>query len=169
MHRETERAVSSAKHLTEEQLSDLLLDQGTAAAQQHVSLCQPCRRELDHLRASIADFNDLSLAWAEHRAPRIPVPSRAAIRWNAVPAWSAVGTAAVSAIILLGAHERHIQSNVSSLAAEASAQASIVADDNRLLLAIDQDIRVSHQTPADLSALGLAQTSPARTASGLEN
>lgn len=167
---------NSSYHLSDDQLAECLSDCAPASAVQHLASCALCRDELEILRSSLADFNDLSLAWAADRAPaRIPVPSRSALRWYGAPVWSALAAVLTAAVFLTAVHEhtRHAQTVTTASAAPQIASqiaSSSPEDDDRLLLAVDQELRISQQSPVSASELGLPHRGSAQnTDRSLEN
>jgi anti-sigma factor RsiW len=134
-------------HLSDEHFSDLLAgDNAPEAAMLHLERCNHCREELVELRSGMASFKQASLAWAQAEAPRrVPVPSRWDIRRHVLPAWS-FAAAMVVAVAAVGVrHEvtnREIaQQTVASVAVAANAPTgNEQAEDNRLLMSIDQEL-----------------------------
>jgi hypothetical protein len=143
----------NTQHLNDEQFSDLLAGEtpGNFAAL-HLEECVVCREELTSMQTAVGDLRVLSLRWAEERAPRITVPSRWTLGWQALPGWS---TAAM--LLLFGvALGTHIQSPVHSAPTVSQSQTvsaptqDELAQDNRLLQSIDQELNqeVRPQVPA---------------------
>jgi anti-sigma-K factor RskA len=133
----------TGQHLTDEQFTDLLSGDCPLDASRHMLACAQCQCEFRRVQASIEDFVTLSLKWAERRASAsIPTPSAFVRGWRSASSWAAAA-AVLAAAVLFGVHqERMLAPEAVSVASNQSAQsASEVADDNRLLMAIDKEIR----------------------------
>lgn len=147
-------------HLTDAQFTDLLSGTETPGTLHHVHACSTCAAEFERVRSSMESFNGLSLAWAQREAPsRIPVPAIPERRWFFTPAWSmAGGLAAVLAVAGLAAgtfldHSHHTAAPAVEVAATAPTNASL-SDDNRLMAAIDDELRRPDPAVAQAEALG---------------
>ncbi len=91
-------------HLSEEQFSVLLLEQGDAATRAHLADCVDCSAELERVRESLTSFNALGMEWAELRSSTlgpVQVPARDGRRMPLV--W-ATATAVVVGVIFAGMH-----------------------------------------------------------------
>jgi hypothetical protein len=145
----------TGQHLTDEQFTDLLSGDYTTDASRHMLACARCQVEFDRVQASIEDFVTLSLEWAERRASTsISAPSAFLRGWQSANSW-AVAAAVLAAAILFGVHEgRLLVPDVISVASSQPAEsASEVADDNRLLMAIDKEIRWQTESPISIDDL----------------
>jgi hypothetical protein len=144
----------NALHLSDEQFSDLLAgetaDHATAA---HLTTCATCRQELSSMRSAVGDLRELSMRWAEERAPRITVPSRWTLGWQAVPGWSTAAMVLLFGIAIGG----HVQSPFQPTSTAVNQTQTVtaptedeLAQDNRLLRSIDQELseQVRPQVPA---------------------
>jgi hypothetical protein len=158
----------TGQHLTDEQFTDLLAGDYTTDASRHMLSCAQCQVEFERVQASIEDFVTLSLEWAEPRASTsISAPSAFLRGWQSASSW-AVAAAVLAAAILFGVHQgRLLSPNVISVASNQPAEsASEVADDNRLLMAIDKETRWQTESPIsieDLTApVGRPHTQPSR-------
>jgi hypothetical protein len=145
----------TGQHLTDEQLTGLLSGDYTADARGHLLTCAQCQEEFDRVQASIDDFVTLSQEWAEPRASTsISAPSAFVRGWQSASSWAAAA-AVLAAAILLGVHQgRLLSPDVNSVAGSQSSEpASAVADDNRLLMAIDKEIRWQAESPISIDDL----------------
>lgn len=151
----------SHTHLTDEQLDGLLAEK-TADEQtmMHLKACADCRGELESMRAAVGDLRELSMQWAEERAVRVQVPSLWTRRWHAVPGWGAAVAALLLCGIAIGVHEqgagrsaavpRDAMSQISRMQRPVEPSADVLAQDNRLLRSIDDELsrQVRPQVPA---------------------
>jgi hypothetical protein len=152
------------QHIPDEQFADLLAGGiPDCDAATHLDTCASCRRELASMRLAMNELRELTLQWAEGHAHRIVPPSRWTLRWHSLPGWSAA-----TSVLLLGlALGVHIQSGPRSPSPEIDQAQTIsvpsdgeIADDNRLLQSIDQELnqQVRPQVPA--SELSISSRSP---------
>ena len=132
-------------HLTEEQFAGLL--SGGCDTNGHLLECAQCRHELRTVQASLEDFASLSLEWAEERASKSISTRSVLLRgWQSASAWTAAAAAVLTAAVLFaGQHQRNPQA-FSVVATQAADSDSEVADDNRLMMAIDKEMRWQPQT-----------------------
>jgi hypothetical protein len=162
----------TGQHLTDEQFTDLLSGGYTADASRHMQACAQCQGEFERVQASIEDFVTLSLEWAERRASTsISAPSAFVRLWQSASSW-ATAAAVLAAAILFGVHQgRLLSPDVVSVAGSQRAEsASEVADDNRLLMAIDKEIRWQPESPISIDDLTAStDKSHTRLARGLRN
>jgi hypothetical protein len=162
----------TGQHLTDEQFTDLLSGDYTGDASRHMRMCVQCQGEFERVQTSIGDFVTLSLEWAERRASTsISAPSAFVRGWQAASSW-AVAAAVLAAAILFGVHQgRLLRPDVTSVAGSQPAEsASEVADDNRLLMAIDKEIRWQPESPISINDLTASAGRPhARLSRGLRN
>jgi hypothetical protein len=131
-------------HLTDEQFAGVLC--GECDHSDHLLGCPQCRQELRNVQASLEDFASLSLEWAEQRASTSISTRSVLLRsWQSASAWTAAAAAVLTAAVLFaGQHQRTPQTI--SLAPHAAVSESEVADDNRLMMAIDNEMRWQPQT-----------------------
>ncbi|HEY4358460.1 MAG TPA: hypothetical protein VGN16_22120 [Acidobacteriaceae bacterium] len=158
----------TTSHLTDEQFSDFLADDSASQeAIAHLDACEHCRAELAELHSAMGSFNEISLAWAEVEAPRrIQSPTSWQIRRRTLPAWG-LAVATMMAVAAIGIHrELDLRSpavpTVST--AEVTAPSSgELAQDNRLLMSIDQELsyQVQPAVPVNHRAHGTSRY-PAR-------
>jgi hypothetical protein len=162
----------TGQHLTDEQFTDLLSGDHTADASRHMHACAQCQCEFERVQASIEDFVTLSLEWAGPQASTsISVPSAFVREWQSASSWT-TAAAVLAAAILFGVHQvRLLSPDVISVAGSQSAEsASEVADDNRLLMAIDKEIRWETESPIPLDDLTASAGRPhAQTSRRLRN
>jgi hypothetical protein len=135
-------------HLTDEQFAGLL--SGGCETSDHLLGCAQCRQELTTVQASLEDFASLSLEWAEQRASTCISTRSVLLRgWQSASAWTAAAAAVLTAAILFtGQYQRRTQTpQATSVAGSQAADSdSEVADDNRLMMAIDKEMRWQPQT-----------------------
>jgi hypothetical protein len=137
----------TGQHLTDEQFTELLLGEYCIEASRHMEMCAECRSEFERVQTSIEDFGTLGLLWAQQRpAPRVCTP------W--LRGWHAVGTRTAAAVLLAAVlfgtyQEKRMEPPVADSAATATpaCSESEVADDNRLMMAIDNEIRWQADSP----------------------
>jgi hypothetical protein len=145
----------TGQHLTDEQFTDLLSGDYTTDASRHMLACAQCQAEFERVQTSIEDFVTLSLEWAERRASTsISAPSAFVRGWQSASSW-ATAAAVLAAAILFGVHQGWLLTpDVISVASSQPAEsASEVADDNRLLMAIDKEIRWQAESPISIDDL----------------
>jgi hypothetical protein len=131
------------RHLSDEQLSELLYGCSPIDACRHLLTCDQCSAELKRLQACLNDFASLGLAWADNRAA-VSISAPSALVRN----WHAVSTAAAAAVVLAAAvlFSVHPQSSVqvpatAAVAGQPAAFGSDIAADDQLMKAIDTEIR----------------------------
>ncbi len=136
-----------ARHLTDEQFSDLLAGQSpSASVEMHLAACAHCRGELAAVEGTLTNFNVFSLTWAQREAPRKVRTPSAWVLWVAsIPGWG-IGLAGAGAacLVALGlgmpiAHEPE-PAETASVVIPVPSDAQI-AKDNQLLVKIDQKLR----------------------------
>ena len=145
----------TGQHLTDEQFTELLSGDCPMDASRHMMACAQCQHEFERVQASIEDFVTVSLEWAERRASTsIAAPSAFVRGWQSASSWAAPA-AVLAAVILFGVHrEGMLTPDVISVAISQPAEsASEVADDNRLLVAIDKEIRWQTESPISIDDL----------------
>ncbi len=132
-------------HLSDAELSDLLAGEAPADHTRiHLAACDYCRGELETVQESLASFSGFSTRWANTSAPsRVPVPSRWALRLGGIPSWT-TGLAATALTGLLvfsfgpmGHAPRHGDAEHAITVPPSNTE---LADDNRLMLSIDQEL-----------------------------
>jgi hypothetical protein len=145
----------TGQHLTDEQFTELLSGEYPFDASRHMKTCAQCRSEFERVQASIEDFGAAGLLWAEKRpSPRISAPSAFLHGWHSLSMRTAA--AVLLAGILFGAYqEKKTQAPVAGIftAATPAHSESQVADDNRLMMAIDKEIRWQADSPVAVESL----------------
>jgi hypothetical protein len=135
-------------HLTDEQFSGLL--SGDCDTSDHLLECAQCRQEFKTVQASLQEFASLSLKWAEERASTSISTRSVLLRgWQSASAWTAAAAAVLTAAVLFaGPHQQRQQApQAISVAGNRAADSdSEVADDNRLMMAIDKEMQWQPQT-----------------------
>ncbi|MGI4829951.1 MAG: hypothetical protein ACRYFU_17405 [Janthinobacterium lividum] len=145
-------------HLTDEQFGDLLAGQvADAAAQAHLATCTQCRHELAEVQSATADFNAVSMAWALAEAPRqVHTPSRLLLLLGGRPSWQ-IGFAATAAVCLvalgLGLPTGHAHSSPGAQAAAEAPSTAELAQDDRLLQSINNELRYDPNAAFPVSEL----------------
>lgn len=150
-------------HLTDEQFGELTLGESPGSeARAHLEACEACRAELRAVTAGIRSFSSMGMLWAEQRAPGlVPVPSRWSVRLHAVPRWAVPAAALAIFAAAVGFHPEHrtaLAPEPAIVAETAPAPSSnVLAEDNRLMMSIDQELNsdVHPQVPvSELQARG---------------
>ena len=146
-------------HLTDEHFAELLSGEAAhPAAELHLQGCAQCREELGTLTVAAAEFNTLSLAWAQTVAPRrIAAPTRfERLVARGGPVWALGLTAALVA----GMVTTHFNSpaatgeqGIPAVMGTAPAAPSELAADNRLMQSIDDELQGSPQPAVPVSEL----------------
>lgn len=159
------KSIPRTQHLTDAEFSDLLAgelpDQPTRL---HLAACDYCRTELDSVRESLSSFSLVGTRWAEAAAPaRVPVPSRWALGLVPRPNW-ATGLAATAFTGLLvffysaPAHHAGPAAGTGAVAVAAPAPSNAeLAEDNRLMVSIDQEL--GYQTQSTIAGSGVHRVS----------
>ncbi len=138
-------------HLSEEQFSALLGGDVDAAAQQHLDACVECRKEMDTVRGSMESFSALGMEWAERRSATLPPVRLASGRGWHIPLVWAAGTAMVAAMVFAGWRMESPKPVEQVAAVYGPAVVPVaakvipvakkqIAEDNRLMLAISQEL-----------------------------
>ena len=146
-------------HLNDEDFADLLAgEEPNTAAEHHLFACAACREELSSLQAAANSFHALSFAWAQAEAPRLiqsPTPF-ARLLDRGRPVWALGLTSA----LLAGVVSTHVFRPGSmeptgipvAVTAPRSAPAE-VADDNRLMESIDNELQSSPEPAVPVDEL----------------
>ena len=156
-------------HLSDEQFSDLLAGELPGDdARTHLTQCAHCRGELEAVRSATGDFNAFSLAWAKAQAPRrVPTPSRWVLHLGVRPSWGLGLATALTACLLtvVVEHPWHTSAREIARAVASEPTTAELAEDNRLLLSIDQELRSDPEPAVAVSALLVADhpTAPPAT------
>ena len=147
------------QHLTDKEFGNLLAGEfpGTAA-ELHLAACDFCQQELDVVGGSLGSFRELSTVWAQHAAPvRVPVPSGLALRLGLRPSWGAgLAATAMTAMLAFGmglTGGSSAATKVVPTVAPVPPSNSELANDNRLMLSIDQELSYQAQPAVPASQL----------------
>ncbi|MCU1322601.1 MAG: hypothetical protein JWM43_2250 [Acidobacteriaceae bacterium] len=157
-------------HLGEDQITDCLIgSQLTAEVVAHLAYCEACNEKLAAFGMSVASFNTASLAWSEacpvpslHEASRIHAqrPFLAATWALAAGTLLVIGGSTVSTVLHRQNAERATTvASISASESESDSDAEI-AQDNKLLLEVDQAISTSDRSP--IQEYGLETTTGLR-------
>jgi len=150
-------------HLSDEQLSELLYadccSDCSTEARRHLSACVECQSEFRRVRSALEGLASLGLAWAEQRASTsISSPSVLVRNWQS----ASTGAAAAAALLLAGTlfavhQQKTVQAPQISLASNHQTDsASEVAADDRLMIAIDKEIRWQTQSAVSIQNFAVA-------------
>jgi hypothetical protein len=151
-------------HLTDEQFAGLLA--GGCDTSRHLLECAQCRQELRTVQASLEDFASLSLEWAEERASESISARSVLLRsWQSASARTAAAAAILTAAVLFAGQYQKRPQAVSVAATQAAVSDSEVADDNRLMMAIDQEMRWQPQALISANELAASGRRPRETLS----
>ena len=150
------------QHLTDAEFADLLAGCTPGrAAETHLNACEHCRGELETVSGSLGSFRLAGTLWAEAEAPkRVPLPARLALRRGLQPSPSMALAATVTAAVLLfglGAPPRPVQPSAAVRPALAAPSNAELAEDNRLMTSIDQELSYQASSKMAADALGAAQ------------
>ncbi|CAN5635111.1 hypothetical protein BH10ACI4_BH10ACI4_06740 [soil metagenome] len=163
----------SENHLGEDQITDCLIgSQPTAEVTAHLAHCEVCSDKLAAFGMSVASFNRASLAWSEAR----PTASlQAASRTYAQrPFLAATWAFAACTLLVIGGstvstvlHRQNAEraATVASIDASNASESESdsedqIAQDNKLLLEVDQAISTSDRSP--IQEYGLATSTGLR-------
>jgi hypothetical protein len=142
----------TSQHLTSQQFTDLLIGDCSLEVRRHVDTCQQCQDECKQVQSAIDGFGAAGLEWAEQRTPMsISASSQLFLQCRSLGTWAAA--ALLAAAVLFEVHQGWIvptavANNVTNQAVEST---SDVADDNRLMMAIDQEIRWQAESPLSIA------------------
>ena len=162
------------KHLTDAEFSDLLAGERTdEASRLHLADCEYCAEELRSVRASLASFDGLSSQWAFSAAPaRVPVPSRWALHLGLLPSWTTgLAVTAMTGLLVFNfgpAHFAHRQERLAPAAQTATVAVpsnTELADDNRLMRSIDQELGYGERSDESVQKLSSGDSKLDHTAS----
>jgi hypothetical protein len=142
----------TSQHLTSQQFTDLLIGDCSLEVRRHVDTCQQCQDECKQVQSAIDGFGAAGLEWAEQRTPMsISASSQLFLQCRSLGTWAAA--ALLAAAVLFEVHQGWIvptpaANNVATQVVESTAD---VADDNRLMMAIDQEIRWQAESPLSIA------------------
>jgi anti-sigma factor RsiW len=143
----------TGQHLTNQQFTDLLIGDCSLEVRRHVDACPQCQEEFKRVQSAIDGFGAAGLEWAEQRAPMaISASSQLFLQCRSLGTWAAA--ALLAAAVLFEVHQGWIVATPSgnNVATQAVESTSEVADDNRLMMAIDQEIRWQAESPLSMAA-----------------
>jgi hypothetical protein len=151
-------------HLSDEQFSELLYgdcpSNNPFNATRHLLACGECQAELERVRAALDDFADLGHRWSEQRASTsIATPSILVRNWQSVSS-GAAAAAVLALAVLFAVNQERKTPEIPAATSQRTDFASEVAADDRLMIAIDNEIRWQTQSPVSTQDLGDLGTSP---------
>ena len=159
-----------------------LLTQDDAGAREHLAQCAGCRAELERVRDSLASFNAMGLEWAERRSATLGPVRLSAVAGRRLPLVWATAMLALVGVLFAGFHleqqgrETMVAANIPPAAPvtvagtpqqvvadrasdRAVAPAPVrganprIAEDNRLLRAIDRELNSGESLLVPVSEL----------------
>ena len=142
----------TGQHLTNQQFTDLLIGDCSLNVRRHVDACPQCQEEFKQVQSAIDGFGAAGLEWAEQRAPlAISASSQLFSQCRSLGTWAAA--ALLAAAVLFEVHQGWIVPTpaADNVATEVVESTSDVADDNRLMMAIDQEIRWQTESPLSMA------------------
>ena len=143
----------TGQHLTNQQFTGLLIGDCSLEVRRHVDACPRCQEEFKQVQSAIDCFGAAGLEWAEQRAPlAISASSQLFSQCRSLGTWAAA--ALLAAAVLFEVHQGWIVPTpaADNVATEVVESTSDVADDNRLMMAIDQEIRWQAESPLSMAA-----------------
>jgi hypothetical protein len=148
-------------HLSDEQFSELVYGDSSLDVSRHLLVCSQCESEFKRVRSSLDDFASSGLAWAKERASAsISTPSALVRNWYSMSTGAAAAVVIAAAVLFAVHQEKSVDGPQVKVAARQPVDfASEVAADDRLMIAIDNEIR--WQTDSAVSIKDLA--APATT------
>jgi hypothetical protein len=130
-------------HLSDESFAELLAGEGSGQTIEHLRVCEPCRVEAERVCGAVGDFRQQSLAWAAAR------PGPALRPRVAVLMWRRSIMAAAALLLVCAAIDGGLRATQSAPAVHEHAAATL-ADDNKLLLSIDEELNVQDESPSEM-------------------
>jgi hypothetical protein len=159
-----------SSHLNDDQFTDCLIgtEPGVEAAA-HLRECATCREELARFGMSVNDFNSAALGWSESR-PAVSLRG-ASVGQQGRRRFFAVASYALAACLMLGVgvevavhHEQGTRpAAVASLSGSQEDSAAQIAQDNKLLMAVDVAIRSDDRSLVQAYGLTPVSSGQART------
>ena len=145
----------SGLHLTEEQLTEIVVDGfASGPCREHLASCVPCRERVESemlaFGASVDAFNRVSLAWSTAQPRRVRTTNSASHHPRRLTfATTALAIAAVTvAIVVPGFYrEFHPPVHTHDLAATAEDTPAQIADDNALMVSVNVVLASSDPLP----------------------
>jgi predicted anti-sigma-YlaC factor YlaD len=140
-------------HLSNEELTNRLLDVPSMTVEAHLLDCEACRAELNQLRASVGAFRAAARSWGENaavvgRSVTTIAPRRQRV-WAAEWVVAAAFLLVLVVLPILYMQDGGTRTQVGSTIAPASAEVSQaqIKQDNELLSAVDNEIAEGIPTP----------------------
>jgi hypothetical protein len=161
----------SAQHLTEDELELVLIGDAAPGSMAHLSACVPCKTALEEMKAPLAGFRAVTLAWSERRSATLPLNSlqearrRAAIGRRQQFALGAGLTAVLALSVAVPLLHHQFQSDAtlnkpaptvtvtetaSTSSQESPEEQMQIQRDNQMLKAIDQELNSGSASPTTL-------------------
>jgi len=165
------------QHLTEAEFADYLIGLTNASTHMHLLECAQCREEMESFGASMASFSQASMEWSREQAAAHPIhietqaPGRRSTpRTHWQTGWAGLAVAAVLAfavalpMALMHEHAAHpvIAANPAAVAPPQE-DASVIAEDNQMMTAIDTEISQPEVSPVESFAAFRPQQEPVHT------
>ena len=163
--------LTTTQHLTEEEFADYLIGLSTPTVRTHLLECGACRDEMEGFGASLASFNQTSLAWSREQAAAHPIhiePQSAGSSRTGRRVWQSGWAASFAAAVLVFAvalpmvltygHGKFVDTASNSPAPAAvttpavqpqQEDAAVIADDNQMMTAIDAEISQPEVSPVE--------------------
>jgi hypothetical protein len=147
-------------HLTEAQFTDYLIGiEPLPAATQHLSRCAACRDELAAFGVTVDSFNQTSAAWSESAwdESRMSTRLREKVHVRASrPVLNAAAWALATCTLLMTGtsillQRQNAEIRPAAIASEGASQDESdaqIAQDNRLLMEVDRELRTEVRSPA---------------------
>jgi predicted anti-sigma-YlaC factor YlaD len=154
----------TTRHLTEDELEEVLLGLDCPRTENHLAECEGCRGKIDEFRGTLELFNRTSTAWFEAKSNSLNRDlgqREASIRMGVRPVWACVAmlVAVLAGAIGVGA-SRHAGagagtalragSSVDSSVGSSVDEASEIAGDNAMMRQIDSVISTPEPSPSQL-------------------
>ena len=140
------------QHLSEEELDDVLIGMGSAAAEGHLAGCAVCNARIAPFQTSVTAFNESSLAWAQAKSNGVSrdlSAARLSTGRTQPMAWGA-GVAMIGAIAFAlgtGLHRAPAALDASPAAQSTTDDEKDIAADNAMLAAINSEIGTAAPAP----------------------
>ena len=172
-----EAAVDPSAHLTDDQFTDCAIGlKPGITASRHLAHCELCRGELAAFGLSVDNFNRATESWSAAQ-PALSLPAASGkLRATWVPrplfataSWALAACVLFGAAILTTIH-RHNGSLSPAVAAELQQDSPAqIEQDNKLLMAIEREIRVDDRSPVQEYGIRTAASRRAKARGELTN
>lgn len=161
-------------HITQEEMTDLLMGARTSTLECHLQACAGCREELERVKSSLALFRTASHAWSESASSEFAASQQVIMVPRAgtyISWWKMAAVAAIMLAVFATAYRiKRTSTDINtgkvttpSAVTTASSQDQI-AEDNELLAQVNSEI--SEAVPMPMQPL---QISAASTGSSSQN